>query len=161
MREVSNEELCVIEVDKGMVSDHLPNKVFEALQAYKKQVDRKGFTAPAAGAPPLPSGEFELPSVESETGDLLHVNTDPDHDLWSEGDLTDPEAEFDSDTEDDEMDHGEEDGRVPGRQEEENPEQPTAQQFSVPIEVNEDYCTEKHYAQLASAAEESMLSSFL
>ena len=146
----------MIEVDKGMVSDHLPNKVFEALQAYKKQVDAKR-GPPAAGGPPLPSGEFELPSVESETGDLLHVNTDPDNDLWSEGDLTDPEAEFDSDTEDDEMAHGEEDGRVLGREAEENPEQPTARQFSVPVEVNEDYCIERHSPQLASAAEEGML----
>ena len=36
---MSNEELCVIEVDKGMVSDHLPNKVFEALKLWKRQVD--------------------------------------------------------------------------------------------------------------------------
>lgn len=45
VREVSNEELCVIVVDKGLVSDHLPNEVFEALRLCKTQlIDRHGYS---------------------------------------------------------------------------------------------------------------------
>ena len=48
MREVSNEELCVIEVDKGMVSDHLPNEVYDGLRLVRRQlIDGCGYSEAA------------------------------------------------------------------------------------------------------------------
>ena len=153
MQEVSNEELCVIEVGKGMVSDHLPNKVFEALQAYKKQMDvKKGLRA---GAPPLPLQMVDgAGEEESDTRNYLCVNTNPDNDLWSIGELDElnwrvEECDSRIDADGPVLASREEDGRL--QEAVVHPEQPIARQFS------EDYCTKRHSAQLASAAEEGML----